>query len=186
MKIFLSLGVESGLRGVYYELAEHPLAQLAVRALLRLAEREAQGFKLGGVERAGQVVEQVLRSATLSLAYGFGILREHVGEYLHLRPDVVVDEPFHKRSHRLGSRLVVQGPEQASGLPCRHERTLRHVPQRVVVGQVSKRSHISRQIIHQLIERLDDEAPFADGETGDVFIETLEKRLVILALSRNP
>ena len=46
MKIFLSLGVESGLRGVYYELAEHPLAKLILCALLRLANRKAQGLKL--------------------------------------------------------------------------------------------------------------------------------------------
>lgn len=56
LQIFRSLGVESGLCGVDYKLAEYPFVYLILRALLCLAERDAQGFKLSLVERVGQVV----------------------------------------------------------------------------------------------------------------------------------
>ena len=67
-EILRGLGVESGLCGVDYELAEHPFVYLILRALLGLAERDAQGLQLGLVERVGQIVEQVLRSASSRLA----------------------------------------------------------------------------------------------------------------------
>ena len=84
MKIFLSFRVEPGLCGMNYELAEHPLAQLIVCALLSLAKRDAQGFKLSFVERVGQIVEQILRTTSASLADAALVLTEHVGEDLHL------------------------------------------------------------------------------------------------------
>lgn len=90
----MSLGVESGLCGMDYELAEHPLAQLIVCALLSLAERDAQRLKLSFVERVGQIVEQILRTTSASLADAALVLTEHVGKDLHLRLYVVVNEPL--------------------------------------------------------------------------------------------
>ena len=97
----------------------------------------------------------------------------------------MVDEPFHKRSHRLGPRLVVQDPEQASGLPCRHERALGDVPKNVVVGEVGKRGHVGSKLVDESVERLDDEPPLADGETRHILVEPFVELVAIFALSRN-
>ena len=183
MQIFLSLSVEPGLGGVDYELAEHPLAQLTVRALLCLAERDAQRLKLGFVERVGQVVEQIFRTTSVSLADAALVLTEHVGEDLHLRPDVVVDEPFDEAAHGLCPRLVVERPKQASGFPCRYECTLGYVPKGVVVGEVGKRSHVCSKLVDKAVERTDDEATLADGETSEVFVQTLVEVVAVLALA---
>ena len=183
MKIFLSFRVESGLCRMNYELAEHPLAQLIVCALLSLAERDAQRLKLSFVERVGQIVEQILRTTSASLANAALVLTEHVGKDLYLRPDVVVDEPFDEAAHGLCPRLVVERPEQASGFPCRHESTLGNVPQNVVVGKVGKRSHVCSELVDKAVERLDYEATLADGKSGEVFVETLVEVVAIFALA---
>lgn len=165
------------------EAAEYPFVYLVLCALLSLAERDAQRLKLSFVERVGQIVEQILRTTSASLADAALVLTEHVGEDLHLRPYIVVDEPFHEAAHRLCPCLLVERPEQASGFPCRYERTLGDVPKGVVVGEVGKRSHVCSKLVDKAVERTDDEATLADGETCEVFVQALVEVVAILALA---
>lgn len=165
------------------EATEYPFVYLVLRALLSLAERDAQRLKLSFVERVGQVVEQILRTTSASLADAALVLTEHVGEDLHLRPYIVVDEPFHEAAHRLCPCLLVERPEQASGFQCRYECTLGYVPKGVVIGEVGKRSHVCSKLVDKAVERTDDEAALADGETCEVFVETLVEVVAILALA---
>lgn len=165
------------------EAAEYPFVYLVLRALLSLAERDAQRLKLSFVERVGQIVEQILRTTSASLADAALVLTEHVGEDLHLRPYIVVDEPFHEAAHRLCPCLLVERPEQASGFQCRYECTLGYVPKGVVIGEVGKRSHVCSKLVDKAVERTDDEAALADGETCEVFVETLVEVVAILALA---
>ncbi len=168
-----------------YKLAEHPFVELILRALLRLAYRYAQSLKLSLVERVGQVVEQILRAASASLADAALVLTEHVCKDLHLRPYIVVDEPFHEMPHGSSPRLVVQCPEQASSLPCRDERTFGDVPKDVVVGKVGKRSHVGSKLVGKAVERLNNEPSLADGKPSNIFVEFFVKIVTIFALAWN-
>ena len=97
----------------------------------------------------------------------------------------MIDEPLYERGHRLGPRLVVQGPEQASGLPCRHERALGDVPKNVVVGEVGKRGHVGSKLVDESVERLDDEASFANGKTRHILVEPFVELVAVFALAWN-
>ena len=81
--------------------------------------------------------------------------------------------------------LIVENPQQASRLPCRHKRTLGIVPQRVVVGKVAKRSHVERELVDKSVERLYFKSSLADAKPGNIFVELCKESIVILALAWN-
>ena len=161
------------------------MIQLVFCALLALSNLCAECLQLRLVEGVGQVVEHILGPSTLCLARLVGILAKQVGKDLHLAPDVAVDEPLHHIAHRARPALTIERPQDASGLPRRHQRTLRAIPQHVIVRQVGQRGHILRQRVRQLVQRIDDEAPLADVEAHQVFVKFLIEFFRILSLSGN-
>ena len=137
------------------------------------------------VERIRQILEQILRTSALRLAHRIGFLAQHISKYLHLAPQIVINHPFHQFAHRLRPRLIVQNPEQAASLPCRHDRALRDVPEHIIIRQVGQRSHVSSQMVGQFVQRLDDESPLADAEFHQILIQFLIESIVVFTLSRN-
>ena len=85
-KIFLRLRVKPRLVAVGDEFAEHPFPNLSLRALLRLAKRDAESLQLRLIERIGQVIKQVLRTSPLCLAYRVCLLIQQIRKDLHLAP----------------------------------------------------------------------------------------------------
>lgn len=133
-KILLRLRVKPRLVAIGDELAIHPLVKLVFRALLRLSLRNAECFKLRLVKWIRQIIEQVLRPSSLSLAHRVGILVQQICEKLRFAPKVVIHQPLHQLAYRLRPSLVIQHPEQATRLPRRHDGTLRNVPENIVVS----------------------------------------------------
>ena len=66
------------------ELTANPLAQLSFRTLLGLADVQTNGLQLCLVERVGQRIQQVLRTATLCFTRGVGLLALQVGQEMHI------------------------------------------------------------------------------------------------------
>ena len=85
----------------------------------------------------------------------------------------MIDQPFHQFAHRLGPSLIVEHPEHAAGLPCRHQRTVRHLEQHIIVGQVGQRRHVLSQFVCQLVQGSDDEAALAEVEARQILVQLL-------------
>ena len=97
----------------------------------------------------------------------------------------MINQPLHKLTHRLRPSLVVQHPEQAARLPCRHDGALRDIPQHIIIRQVSKRSHICRQTVGKRVQRLDDKPSLTDAEFHQILIQLFKETGIIFTLSWN-
>ena len=90
-----------------------------LRALLALAEAQAERLQLLLVERILQMVEHVLGAALLGFVRQRIAQFEHVAEHPDLRPQIEIAEPHHKLANGARPCLIVQDPEGGSFLPCR-------------------------------------------------------------------
>ena len=98
---------------------------------------------------------------------------KHVSEELHLAPKIMVHQPFHQFTHGLGPRLIVEHPEHATCLPCRHQRAMRHLKQYVIISQIGQCCHICSQLVGQFVQRADDVAAFAEVKACQIHVQLL-------------
>ena len=81
--------------------------------------------------------------------------------------------------------MPVQDPQHASSLPGRHQRTLAHIPQHVIICQVGQARHVLSHLVHQLVEGMDDKLALGLIQSRQIALQLLVKPLVILALTRD-